>query len=170
MNKRLEPVDALGLLANGSSGRWDISVDESLNGREREWSLEIDGPQAYLVFRLRDLNVVRKALCYLELGLALHQTGAWCKREDQESPPILGRFGPASVSLLWDKEEFPRCFIVIGAEARSTLRLTLDREDIPMFVEALRQVADGLSSAACDPGTEAENGASTGGTLLRKRP
>jgi len=169
MHKKLEPpVEAFGLVANGTAGRWDISVDESLD-REHEWSLEIDGPQTYLVFRLQDLKVVQQTLHFLESGLALHKSGAWAKGQDREDAQILGRFGSALVSLLWDNEDFPRCFIIIGAEARSTLRLSLDREDITMFVEALRQVAHGLPAAGCDLGNKTENGASKDGSLLRKR-
>jgi hypothetical protein len=47
---------APGLLANGSSGGWDIAVDESRDGREL--TLELDGPQFYLAFQLRDAAVI----------------------------------------------------------------------------------------------------------------
>jgi hypothetical protein len=48
MNKKLEalPTEAFGLLANGSSGRWDIAVDELLGGdepdclRTRRWVMQ----------------------------------------------------------------------------------------------------------------------------------
>jgi len=56
--KNSDSTERWGLLANGSSGRWDISVDESLD--REEWSVEIDGPQTYLTFQLEDLNVVRQ--------------------------------------------------------------------------------------------------------------
>ena len=129
-NKIDQTTDDLGLLANGSSRRWDIAVDASLD--RDEWSLEIDGPQTYLVFQLQDLSVIPAALRFLESGPP--------SGPRHDSALTLGRFGSASVSLVWDNEDFPRCFIVIGPKARSTLRLSLESEDIQMVIEALRQV------------------------------
>src|SRR5205085_10299381 len=60
------PTNGLGLLANGSSRRWDVAVDESLD--RDEWSFEIEGPQTYLVFQLQDLNVIPAALAFLRAG------------------------------------------------------------------------------------------------------
>ena len=50
---------SLGLATNGSSRKWYVAVDETLDGNE--WTLEIDGPQAYFVFQLRDPKVVAEA-------------------------------------------------------------------------------------------------------------
>jgi hypothetical protein len=144
MNGNAERVPGgLGLVANGSSRRWDVAVDESLD-RENEWSLEIDGPATYLVFQLRDLQAVSEALDFLQSRSH--------RKPSQERPPAaeradsltLGTFGTASVSLLWDNEDFPRCFLVVGPRARSTMRLSLDQDDIAMLVEALEQVVEGL--------------------------
>src|SRR5262249_3426463 len=115
-----------------------------------EWSIEIDGPQAYLVFQLQDLKVVPAALRFLQSGPASNQDPEWRGDHDNESVLTLGRFGSASVSLVWDNEDFPRCFIVIGPKARSTLRLTLEAEDIKMFIEALRQVVKDLPDASAE--------------------
>ena len=54
-----QPTGNLGMTANGSSRRWYVAVDETLD--VAEWSLEIDGPQAYLVFQLRGPQVVLEA-------------------------------------------------------------------------------------------------------------
>jgi hypothetical protein len=132
----------LGLLANGSSGRWDIAVDESLDGNE--WFMEIDGPQTYLVFQLVDLEVVRTALRFLR-----SPSGSEAIPRSDGGPGdldlTLGRFGSSSVSLVWDNEDFPRCFLVIiGPQGRYTLRLSLAGEDLEMFRDALRQVVEDL--------------------------
>jgi len=143
MRNKLDQSDGnLGLLANGSSRRWDIAVDESL-GR-REWDLEIDGPQTYLVFQVRDLEVIPAALRFLQSGLQQDQNRLVHERGERAAALTLGRFGSGAVSLLWDNEDFPRCFIVVGPKARSTLRLSLEAEDIRMFIEALRQVVEDL--------------------------
>jgi hypothetical protein len=143
MNDKYEPsTEAFGLLANGCSARWDITVDESLE--RDEWSLEIDGPQTYLVFQLQDLDVLQRALDFLRAGPGSKQVHGWHGGQDNEGALSLGRFGSASVSLAWDNEEVPRCFIVIGPRARSTMRVTLDAEDIKMVIEALDQVVQDL--------------------------
>jgi hypothetical protein len=123
-------------MANGSSCCWEIAVEESLGGDG--WTLELDGPHLYLVFPLADLGVLRKFLCFLQASpgsspgkIRLH----------------LGWFGKSSVALLRDNEDFPRCFLVIGAKARSTLRLSLEADDMKMLCEALQQVLDDLPEA-----------------------
>jgi hypothetical protein len=136
-NKQDQPTNGLGLLANGASGRWDVALDESLEGEE--WSLEIDGPQVYLVFQLEDLTIPRQALDFLQLEPRGGKGGAEL---------VLGKFGPASVSLLRDNEGPPRYFLVVGPRASSTLRLSLTGEDIQMFGEALRQVVADLPQEA----------------------
>jgi hypothetical protein len=138
--------DKLGLLANGTSARWDVSVDEYFD--RAEWLLEIEGPQTYLVFQLRELSAVREALDFLR-SAPLHTSGNNGRASSAaEGALILGRFGSASVSLVWDNENFPRCFLVIGPKARSTFRLSLDAEDIQMLAQALEQVVEDLSLSA----------------------
>src|SRR5438067_1519342 len=134
-NKFVPPAEGLGLLANGSSRRWDVAVDEALD--RNAWSLEIEGPQTYLVFQLQDLKVLPAALGFLQSGPRPIRGRDW---HGGESSLTLGRFGSASVSLVWDNEDFLRCFILVGPKARSTLRLSLEAEDIPMLIEALQQV------------------------------
>jgi hypothetical protein len=41
----------LGLLANGSSGSWEVSIDESVSGTER-WFAQIEGPSLWLYFEI----------------------------------------------------------------------------------------------------------------------
>lgn len=140
--KANQDADRWGLLANGSSPRWDLSVDESLD--REEWLLEIDSPQLYLVLQMQDLNVPGKTLDFLQTGLQNGSTTDGDRRGGEEAGLVLGRFGDAAVSLLWDDEEVPRCFLIIGPNPKATLRLSLDVADIQMWMEALRQVLKGL--------------------------
>jgi len=133
-----KPTGRVGLLANGSSGPWSIAVDESVD--RDEWSIEIDGPQVYLVFQLAELTTPLKALQFLQLELTAERAREPRRRQVGEDALTLGHFGPASVSLVRDNEDFARCFLVIGPRARSTFRLSLDEEDIRRFTDALRQV------------------------------
>jgi hypothetical protein len=158
MSKQLDrPAQGWGLLANGSSGRWDIAVDEALD--REEWTLEIDGPQTYLRFQPVDLNVVQAALRFLESGAPLNQSPDPHDKGKSESALTIGRFGPASVSLRWDNEDLPRVFLVISAEANAILHMSLAGEDIAAFIAALRQVVEDIAQG---PGERLKPIASTG--------
>jgi hypothetical protein len=138
------PAANWGLLANGSSGRWHVDVDESLDGGE--WSLEINGPQTELRFRLLDLGVIAKALRMLQSESELNRTNSQTDVTEEDGL-LLGRFGSASVSLRQDREDFPRCFIVVSPSDESTLFLRLWAEDIRMLSEALQQVMEDLQES-----------------------
>jgi hypothetical protein len=130
-----------GVLANGSSQNWDMSLDEAVDGSDV--FLELDGRFAYLVVRLRDSGFIGNALRFLRSNH--EQNGAKNgKRTLRQRELRFGRFASTSVSLLWDNEDFPRCFIVIGAKARSTLRLSLDQEDIRTLEGILEQALKAL--------------------------
>ncbi|MCI0456365.1 MAG: hypothetical protein L0Z62_05235 [Gemmataceae bacterium] len=145
-----QPTGGTALLANGSSGGWDIAVDEALD--REEWFLEIDGPQAYLVFQLRELEVLPAALRFLQASPKSSRANRRHKERGGKTL-VLGRFGSASVSLVWDDELPPRCFLVVGPKARSTLRLTLQADDVSRVTEALRQVTKDIPQAY--PGKQA---------------
>jgi hypothetical protein len=123
------------LLANGSSGRWDVAVDESVDGSDL--SMELENGPVYLFFKLQSLENVRQAFAYL-------RSGPDRSRRDDEQSLRLGHFGSSTVSLIWDDEDPLRCFLVIGPSALSTLRLTLDGEDIRSLLAALEQVVEDL--------------------------
>lgn len=124
---------AFGLLACGSAGRWRVDLDESYDGTR--WSLQLDGPQIYLDFALKDLRVIGQALEYLRAGQpradALH----------------LGQFDSSGVSFHWDNEDAPRCFLIVSG-AGSVMHVTLSVEDTSMIAGALEQVLGDLPPEA----------------------
>ncbi len=144
MIRRIEKSETdLALLANGSSGPWQVDVDESIE-RANDWSVTIEGPQTYLAFQLTDLAVIPEIISFLERGLAGRLDPPKPDRATL-GPQLLGKFGSYSVSLVWDNEDFPRCFLVIGPQARSTMHLSLSETDIRMLLDAFRQVAEDIS-------------------------
>jgi hypothetical protein len=145
-DKLVHSAEGFGLLANGTSRRWDIAVEEALD--REEWSLELEGPQVYLVFQLQDLHVIPAALGFLQSGAKTSRPAAGSQGSRSEPELNLGKFGSASVSLAWDNEDVLRCFLIIGPRARATLRLTFEAEDVPMLIEALRQVVEDLPRGA----------------------
>jgi hypothetical protein len=137
-NNQAQTVKEWGLLANGSSGRWFIDVDESDAGDE--WNMQIDGPTIYVRFPLPDLQVVPNLLAYLRAGLnAGHANDP---RSSTEFP--LTKLGSLSASITQDDEFTTRWFIIINGKSDAVVRLTLDAADVEMLVEALRQVIEDL--------------------------
>jgi hypothetical protein len=145
MNERLtESAETWGLVANGSSGGWAVAVDELQN--RSEWSLEIDGPEVYLVFQLEDLQVIAKAASFLDADCFSRESPD-SREQPDEGVLHLGQFANASVSLVRDDEGFPRYFLVVGLAGRSTLRVTLEGEAISMLRTALREALSDLQSS-----------------------
>ena len=65
-SRMISPVDdePLGLLANGSSGPWEFSVDETISGNER-WFAQIEGPSVYISFEIPSPAIVGEAVRFL---------------------------------------------------------------------------------------------------------
>jgi hypothetical protein len=146
MDRKVESEEeSLGLAANASFGRWDIAINEALDSEEL--TLELDGPGVYMVFQLQESNAITKALHFLQAGLGKADPAA---RPGDENELPLGRFGSAAVSLHWDNEGVPRCFLIIGPSARSTFRLSLEAEDIRSLCDAFEELAKQLPSVASD--------------------
>ena len=127
--------DGFGLLANGSSRLWDVSIDESLT-HEGQWLADLEGPSVYISFQLKDLNVVSEAITFL----SAHLDAQSATKRPPRVPLTLGKFGNSSVSLMWDDEDFLRCFLVVGAQAQSCARITLFKDDVEMLRDALVQL------------------------------
>src|SRR3954454_2854522 len=89
MKNNPDPVGRLGLLASGSSRRWDVAVDESVD--TGEWSLEIEGGQTYLVFQLQDLETIPQALNFLQTGLQRYPKAGRPTGSVDEDTLTLGR-------------------------------------------------------------------------------
>jgi hypothetical protein len=134
--------EAMGLAASGSSGRWDVTVDESPDGSN--WWAEIEGPQVYLTFALSDVGVVAAASDFLHRKLEAVAASSSKKWSAAEDALTLGQFGAAPVSLLWDDEGVARCFLVVIPAEGSALRLSLGDEDIRSLGNAFRQAANEL--------------------------
>jgi hypothetical protein len=137
------PAHNFGLLANGSSRLWDVDIDEALDGGGG-WSMQLDGPHVYLDFQLRDLGVVSEMIRFLQAPPAGGPQRDRPARPEPSAEFILGKFGAAPVSLVWDDQGSPICYLIITPNTISALRLNLWGEDIPMLLEALRQVAKDL--------------------------
>src|SRR2546430_155443 len=94
--------DTFGLLASGSSGAWEIDIDEALSGPER-WRAQIEGPSLTLDFEIPSLDVVDKMVRLLATP------SAKSKRTSNGAPGpsgtlVLGGNDHTPVRLLKDDE------------------------------------------------------------------
>jgi hypothetical protein len=140
-----QPAGGFYSLASGSSHRWRVDVDESLE--RAEWFVDLDGPNLYLTFQIHDLNVIQQTIDFLQRHLSRAagvKQPSWTEEEDAIR---LGTFAQASVELLWDDEGNGGCFLV-DSPAHEAMRLTLHRDDVEMLLEALHQVAKDLAEEA----------------------
>jgi hypothetical protein len=120
--------------------RWIVEIDEGPAGED--WQLEIDSPEIYLSCQVSDRTVLERAITLLDSSLTVRmpKKQKFTRKRDEVS---LGRFNGNAVQLLRDDEDFIRCFIVIGQQARSTMRISLDEARIQAFLEALRKALEG---------------------------
>jgi len=133
---------AVGLVANGSAGSWEIAVDETISGAAK-WFAQIEGPQVYIYFEILSPKMIDQTIGFIERhtdadqvlppGLAT-QSGSLC----------LGTFGRLPIALVWDDEDRNRWFFVIGQTVQPTVRITILDGDLDEFTQALRQVREDL--------------------------
>jgi hypothetical protein len=141
-NHNQADCQAVGLVANGSAGSWEIAVDETISAAAK-WFAQIEGPRVYIYFEIPSPQIIDQTIGFIERH----------RDADQPRPPgsatqsrslRLGSFGRSPVALVWDDEDRNRCFFVIGRTVQPTIRLTFLDGDLDEFTQALRQVREDL--------------------------
>jgi hypothetical protein len=126
----------IGLLANGSSGSWEVSVDETISGTKR-WFAQIEGPSVYVSFEVPSPHIIGDAVRFLapphddgrEFISSARGRGGLCMSKSQGIP----------VSLVRDDEYADRCFLIVGPGDKPVVRYSFAGEDMENLLEALRQ-------------------------------
>ena len=121
----------LALLANGSSGRWTVTLDESTEGTE-EWFLQIEGPSLNLCCEVDDPEILR------ELASVLNAAAK------KPNVFVLGRVNRIPLRLQWDIEHEDTLFFTVGPAARPLIRCSIHSQAIRDLAEATRQAARDL--------------------------
>lgn len=135
---------ALGLVANGSAGSWDVAVDETTTGEQR-WFVQIEGAVVSLYFEIDSPRVVDTIVHFLEQRAVLGSEPSGSATADERVS--VGRFGQYAVLLRRDSEYEDRCFFVIGPSANSTIWIGLVGKDIALLTAAFRQARDDLQES-----------------------
>jgi hypothetical protein len=130
-----------GLLAIGSSGAWQIDIDEA-HSSDRWW-MQIAGPTLSLYLEIPSLDIVTKMTRLLALRSTKSKRPANGSAK-QGGTLVLSTSAPARVSLVKDDEFDDRYFIVIGPTEGLTMHFTIAGQDLSDITEALRQVKEDL--------------------------
>jgi hypothetical protein len=130
--------DEVGLLAFGSSGPWEVAIDETLTGPARHFA-QIEGPSLYLYFEIPSVELVDEAIAFLAV------------QRNSPTNPVLKdgtlsvvKNADARVSLIRDDEFGDRYFLVIQAKSGPLIRLTVTDDDLRHLVEALHSAKEDL--------------------------
>ena len=134
--------DSFGLLANGSSGEWEVAIDEATSGVER-WYAQIEGPAVSFYFEIPSLDIVSKMLRFFERDSAT-TNGSSNGSEDQNGALVIGKEKKSPITLVTDDEYRDRFFLVLGPLDSPMVRFTLAGMDVAKITEALRQVQEDL--------------------------
>ena len=134
-NRRLDheepgPTESpvLALLANGSSGHWSVTLDESTEGAD-DLFLQIEGPSLLLSCEVADPNILDELVAVLEASTT------------KPSVFLIGEANRIPLWLHWDTEHEHRIQFTIGPVSRPLLRYSIHGADILALADASRQAA-----------------------------
>jgi hypothetical protein len=132
--------ESVALMAIGSSGPWEVAIDQTTSGPER-WFTQIEGPSAYLYFEIPSLQIVEQAIEFLGFDDA----------NKGKAPPsaandtlVLATSKTMRINLVRDDEFSDRYFLVLGPAHGLLVQLTLSGGDLMHLTDALRQVREDL--------------------------
>ena len=133
---------SFGLLANGSSGTWDVAVDESTSGPNR-WFAQIEGSSISFYFEIPSVDIVGKMLRFIEPRSAASKAPA-NGRAEKSCSLVIGKDKKSPVTLVRDDEYDDRFFLVVGPMDSPTVRFTIAGADAVRIADALRQITEDL--------------------------
>ncbi len=141
------PGENLGLLANGSSGSWEVSIDENVSGTERSFA-QIEGPSLWLYFEIPSPDIIPKIILFLLPPGTKREEMPGCSSSSGSKLLDISEPEETPVSLVRDDEYKDRCFIVVGRSDSPIVRFSVAGEDLDNLVEALRQVEEDIHPSA----------------------
>lgn len=123
-----EESPLLALLANGSSGRWSVTLDESTGGTEK-WFLQVEGPSLHLCCEVDDPAILGRLANVLQApsgNLDVFKVGKL------DRIPLL---------IQWDDEYDDTVSIMVGPDSRPLARYWIHGSDVRDLADATRQAA-----------------------------
>lgn len=131
---------SIGLMAIGSSGPWEIAIDQTISGPDR-WFAQVEGPSVYLYFQIPSLEIIDHAIEFLAFR---GKTGKNAAHTARNGTLAFGTGRSTRVNLVRDDEFRDRYFLVIEPKSGLVVRFTLTNEDLTHVIDALRQAKEDL--------------------------
>jgi hypothetical protein len=137
-----ESKEGIGLRAFGSSGPWEVAIDETLSGPARHFA-QIEGPSVYLYFEIPTIALIEDAIDFL----VAPSRDARAKSFTKNGTLNIVKNADAQVSLTRDDEFDDRYFLVIEAKSGPLVRFTITDGDLGHIAKALRDAKEDLEDA-----------------------
>ena len=134
--------ESFGLLANGSSGPWEIAIDETTSGADR-WCAQIEGPSVTFYFEIPSVDIVGKMVRFLEPRQVPTKESSMGSMERHGSL-VIGKDQKTPITLVKDDEYEDRFFLVVGPMDNPIVRFVIAGMDVVKIADALRQVQQDL--------------------------
>jgi len=128
-------------MAIGSSGSWEIAIDQTTSGPERFFA-QIDGPSVFLYFEIPSLEIIDEAIEFLTASSGNGEKNA--APAARGGTLALGTSKSTHVKLVRDDEFSDRYFLVIEPKDGTLVRVTVTNDDLTHMIDALRQVREDL--------------------------
>src|SRR5262249_20273391 len=134
--------ETFGLRANGSSGQWEVAIDEATTGPDR-WFAQLEGPSVSFYFEIPSVDIVARMLRFLESspGVKKHSS---TRVGERSGALVLSKDKKTPVTLIKDDEYEDRFFLVVGLTESPIVRFVLAGTDAMQIADALRQAKEDL--------------------------
>jgi hypothetical protein len=129
-----------GVLALGTSGQWEIEIDETTSGKDR-WFVQLEGPSIYFYFEIPSLRILDDVIAYLG-----NKTARDKSKLDKNGRLLIGGDKRTPVFLARDDEYADRVFLVVGSNPNHMLHYTISGTDIEEIAAAFRQAKEDIDS------------------------
>lgn len=133
------------LVASGSSGPWQVFVDEAHTGPDR-WFAQIRGPSVYFSFEILSPHMIDRLHQFLEHPSAAPSNHLASRSDKNKDSLRLGKESRCPITFLRDNEYTDRCFLVVGSVGKPVVRYSLEGTDLAKLTEAVRQVREELKN------------------------
>jgi hypothetical protein len=134
--------ETFGLLANGSSGQWEVAIDETTTGANR-WFAQLEGPAMSFYFEIPSVDIVAQMLQFLESSPAAKEQLP-TRAGEGKGALVLSKDKKTPVTLVKDDEYGDRFFLVVGLMESPVVRFILAGTDAIQIADALKQVKEDL--------------------------
>ncbi len=135
-------IASFGLLANGSSGPWEIAIDETTSGADRFYA-QIEGPSVTFYFEIPSVDILGKMARFLVPHQAPTKESSTGSLAGGGSL-VIGKDKKSPITLVKDDEYEDRFFLLVGPVDSPVVRFVIAGMDAVKIVDALRQVVQDL--------------------------